>query len=815
MEMDKVQREHLLEEIMVGLGVDRYNKSREGGEEAELPPGKSLVHRSVPKLSSKIEEFVKECSSGKAGRRHTAAQYLECFIPDVAAFVTSRWVINSMIKNETLTKVSISIGTSLEDHVRFVQFSKHAPGLLRHTEDKIKKSTHARYRQGVLKHALKLVPEAVGLGWTNRDKLLVGSKLVELFIEATGLATVHLDLKGKMKRAVIRPTDKVKEWLEKRHEEASLLAPVYMPMILKPRDWTNPKDGGYLNRGLFKSMYLIKTKRRDTLDELFSVEMPEVYNAVNAIQRTAWRINRKVYDVMKTLRDQRSSLGGLPIDDDDPVPPRPSDIPEDVPLSSLSKEEQKRLKQWKAAAAEVYTNNAKKISKRLAFAQQMFVASRYVDEEEIYFPYTMDFRGRIYAQPTGLNPQGDDKAKSLLEFARGKPLGDAGAFWLAVHVANCFGEADKLPLSERVRWTLDHEELILDSARNPLDGERFWTSANGGDSAWTALAACFEWSGYVESGLDPNYMCHIPVAVDGSCSGLQHFSAMLRDEIGGTAVNLTPSDECHDIYSEVAKRVEEYIKRATDEAARRWRGKVVRKIVKQPCMTFAYSVTSRGIRDQIIDALKKLDDSGNYLDGLSYFEAANYLSPIVERCIRETVIAASGAMEWLQEVATLTARDGVPLYWTTPVGMPVLQDERKYTSKRVKVWFQGKKRQLSLACDTEKIDANAQRSGIAPNFIHSMDAAHLMRTVNTCTRCGITSFAMIHDSFGTHACDIPLMNAILREEFIAMYSEDILMSFKKELLTQLSPETAEKIPEIPPKGSLNLEGVKESVFFFS
>jgi DNA-directed RNA polymerase, mitochondrial len=37
-----------------------------------------------------------------------------------------------------------------------------------------------------------------------------------------------------------------------------------------------------------------------------------------------------------------------------------------------------------------------------------------------------------------MNPQSDDIGRSLLEFAEGKPLGERGAYWLAIQLANCY-----------------------------------------------------------------------------------------------------------------------------------------------------------------------------------------------------------------------------------------------------------------------------------------------------------------------------------------------------------------------------------------
>ena len=59
--------------------------------------------------------------------------------------------------------------------------------------------------------------------------------------------------------------------------------------------------------------------------------------------------------------------------------------------------------------------------------------------------------------------------------------------------------------------------------------------------------------GYAEHG--DEFVSRIPVAMDGSCSGIQHFSAMLRDERGGAAVNLVPQELPADVYRAVAEKV--------------------------------------------------------------------------------------------------------------------------------------------------------------------------------------------------------------------------------------------------------------------
>jgi len=37
-----------------------------------------------------------------------------------------------------------------------------------------------------------------------------------------------------------------------------------------------------------------------------------------------------------------------------------------------------------------------------------------------------------------MNPQSDHIGRAPIEFADGKPLGKRGAYWLAIHLANCY-----------------------------------------------------------------------------------------------------------------------------------------------------------------------------------------------------------------------------------------------------------------------------------------------------------------------------------------------------------------------------------------
>jgi DNA-directed RNA polymerase len=594
----------------------------------------------------------------------------------------------------------------------------------------------------------------------------------------------------------------MQEWLDQMEAQCSLLEPRYLPMLVPPVAWTSPLQGGYLthqNRTDF-----IKDCKPELRDDLLSMDISQVYSAVNTIQATPWAVNEAVLDVMQELAGTGARIGGLPAADDMPVPQRPDDIPSDLRVADMDERTKARFDAWRFEAHAAYNRNVEERSKRLQLATQLTMAETLRGVEEFYFPHNVDFRGRVYSLVPEFNPQQSDLGKSLLQFAKGKPLGDSGAYWLAVHISNLFGN-DKVPFDERVEWTAKHSAEIMDSAMSPLDGQRFWATA---DEPFQFLAACFEWTGYQVEG--DEYVSVLPVAMDGSCSGLQHFSAMLKDEQGAQATNLCRQDRPSDIYTQVAEWVETYLEGEDEQLAAAWQGKVLRKIVKRPCMTFAYSVTSRGIRDQILDELRKQGEE--FIPSHDNWELANYLAPVVEDGIRATVKRAAEAMDWLKvSVKTLLDND-TPVAWYTPLGFPVQQKYWQSTAKRYNVWFQGRRLRFNLRVDNTKPDARKMGSAVAPNFVHSMDATHLMMVVNRMQDEGITdNVAVIHDSFGVHACDTDELHAVIRDEFINLYSTDQL-----KVAHNYWEQAANAALAAPPElGEYDLEEVRDADFFFA
>lgn len=815
-EQTLIERQIALETEAVELGAERYRKARpmpwrgddqpSVEEEANLPPGRALMKQIVGKVADHIENVKEAGAEGAAGKSHKIMPMLHLMSSEQVAYITCRFAINSCTRRVSMANLSRQIAEALKDHLNYDSIKRNEPAFFKSLMQANRKAgNYGKTWRTKIRRAMKSV-ERLLTSWSVNDTIQVGTKCIEMLTEAVpDLFEIVREPNPTTGRQelVLSPTQKLADWLESQHARCELLNPIHLPMIVEPKPWTTPFDGGYLTG----KAWLVKGGRKEYMQRLATTAMPDVYDALNAIQSTAWRINKGVLGVARQVWEARSSLGDLPRRDDIPLPSRPADI--DTNTDALA--------DWKRKAAAVYEENARMKSKRIAMSQVLWVAEKFADEAAIYYPHNLDFRGRVYPMPTGgPSPQGDDIQKALLMFAEGKPLGEDGADWLAIHIANLFG-VDKVPFDERIAWVKEHDALLVDSGENPLDGARLWTQA---DSPYCALAACIEWAGYRREG--PSFVSHIPIALDGSNSGLQHFSAMLRDPVGAACVNLVPNEKPADIYSQVAAHVQREADNTDEEAGKVWAdGKVVRRIAKRPVMTYCYSATRYGMQEMILQELTKMDlelrtqGKPPHLGGYSNYDAAAWLSHRMFAAIGQVVSAASEAMWWIKQTAKLLAEEGKPMIWHSPIGFMVEQAYQTLKSDLVWVYLGGQPVRFRTEQASGQIDARGQMSAVSPNFVHSCDASHLMRVALACWYSGIRSLAVIHDSFGTHACDTAKLSYLLRDTMIEQYSVDVLANLRDEAIRQLDTSNRRNLPPSPSYGNLNIGSIRDAVYAFA
>lgn len=652
--------------------------------------------------------------------------------------------------------------------------------------------------------------------------------------------------------------------------------PFFEPMIVAPIKWTTIDDGGYLRGEDISPKYILtiqKTKskqdRKFLKDQQESISK-DFLEAINILQATKYKINKKLLKVVESYlaeeiketdlllkerrKDTKQEKKKLQNEIED-LSKKIDSIKDNYAgqykmLNELisdkeqlkTKKEELKLKRQEESNRYIQKIKALKKEKngldkslrnkkqKLQIQQKIVdLANKYKDFENIYFTWQSDFRGRVYPVQALLNPQGESLAKALLIFSDKKQLGEKGEFWLKVHGANCYG-IDKVSFKERIKWVDENRESIQKVAiqQEPFKNE-FLKNA---DDPFKFLEFCYEFDEYLKD--KEHFKSSLPVAIDGSNNGFQHISALLRDVQGAKRVNVLPTDEDvpADIYQDVADKLKKILPANYDQIEtqdiQEIKKHINRSFVKKGVMTDSYGAGSDTKAKQIAEYMQ----SKNLFTHIKTEEKSfsKFLAKYLDRAIDEVAPSSAKYKKWINHIAKIISNQEKPIQWHTPfINFQVTQVEYQYKEDRIVTSFNEKKNSTLIRIYNDKIDTTKQAKGIAPNFIHSLDATHLYLTLLEGSKKGINSFATVHDSFATHACDVETLSQTLKEKFIKLMNYNILSHFQEEIATKygfdivnkLSNNKEEKLRQIQDIKTLfvdddfEIEKIRESKYFFA
>ncbi len=812
----KDQSDEDLEQLMTELGVNRYRnrvaKAAVKGRRTDTKSGRAMLREAVHRLEAGVREF-RKAAKKRAGSGHSSAALLDGLHPAVVAFVAARAVLDGVALQQPLTALANAVGAAVEAELRLkgvrraasqvVKERAEGPGL-----DKVKgKGTslwpdvkrrlrrHARGGAGKKRRIEADIAAKAGAhwdAWPRRDRIRLGVTLVELLRVHTGLIEVRtVPRDGRRPHAVVVATDAALNWLESADARNELLTPFYLPMRTRPADWTDAWSGGYRLNAMVRRP-AVKTRSRAAVEAVAKAQPEIVLRAMSTVQRTPWRVNAGVYRVAKHLWDSGFPIAGFQERLDDPCPPWSP--------PGAGEEEKERSIRARADWRKRFHQNR---GRRVLAAKTMHLAEVHKSVPEFYFPVQADFRGRLYPQPFFLQYQGDDLARGLLEFAKGKVIRDRDAAdWFRGAGAGLFG-VNRVVQARRVEWAHQHHEKILATAADPV-GFKWWLDA---ESPFQFLGWALEYAAWTQA--PAQFESRFRVPLDGSCNGLQLYSLLARDAEGARATNVTPADAPADIYQVVADRATERVLLDPDPYAAQWLeflgGRVTRAYTKRATMTLPYGSTFHSCVNYIRDALEADRQAGRRspfeaLNGGGY-RAASWLGRHVWDAIGDTVGKARGTMEWLRAVSDLATKHNVPLAWTAPSGWPVVQAYTRFESARISTAVGDRVRFVRYREDTAELAPVQQANGIAPNYIHSLDSAILAFAVVRARERKVTSIATVHDSFAVPAADAAKMAQVLREVVADVFTPDLLAEFRDEVQAQMPAGV--QLPPLPEQGTLN------------
>ncbi|ATI16335.1 RNA polymerase [Caulobacter phage Lullwater] len=797
-----------LELEMYAFGRARANrmmtKNEEQGRANNNPYASAVYRRFILPLAAVIQE---DLDDKKPGRRKAYVKLLEALDPEAVAYLAVRHTLNALMNQSdaNLRGVMTAVGRACYHELCLALFEHEDPALFHTlvTDFGRRMSKSERHRMTVFKMQARergiTVPE-----WGPQGVQQVGAYLLEHLAQLEMVEITPVQRSAGRSDLVRNGYDfrlhpDVFHLISELKAYAAESMPYFLPCIEKPRDWTSISDGGFHTREMRRLMpYAIRAKAN--WSDLAEYDLGKPLAAINKLQSVAWQVNSEMLDAIRNVA-RHFDMDEILSQAEFPAPPAPEWLAPDMTSENMTEVQKTEFKHWKRQKADWFTQMKLRGTKYGRFYTATSIADKFRNFPNLYFVYFADFRGRLYAQTTGISPQGSDLQKALIRFANGKPITTKNAErWFYVHGANKWGY-DKESLDDRVKWVKDRHDLLIGFAEDPI-GNRDWRDA---DCPLQFLAWCFEYRRYHS---DPDFKSHIPIGMDGSCNGLQNFSAMLRDEVGGRATNLVPGAKPSDIYQMVADVTTSRLQAVEEDEGNyrnRWLSHgISRSLVKRSVMTLPYGSTRFSCADFIVGDYMKLGKAEEFAKE-EYRHSAQYLSHYVWDSIGDVVVKAREAMSWLQASARSIIRDGAEeIVWVTPTGFPVIQLYWEQESHRIRTNLCGNAF-LRVNVEQETADINRHKNGIAPNFVHSYDASHL--TVVTVDSPEDMDLAMIHDDYGTHAADAQALYDLIRVSFVNLYADfDPLKDFQERYQLKTDP---------PAKGTLDLNCVLESPYFFS
>lgn len=843
-----------LEKMYKGLAENRalqvLNKAKADGAYERTKVGQGVMNHLAETYTKNVEAFVTDCLQPKRGVQPAYAKIVKDYVlalggdtqkfSRLCATLSLKMALSAMMRrSHVANNIGGAIGLELEPEVEAMAFFADKNNVKRFNKA-ISSRVGFSYRRIFMEHVYK------GVGFTfvkhtAKERTSLGMQLLAVLVETTDFFVFQeVSEDGKTQPLQLLPTDVFLKAIANAEDKSVSLAITYVPTIIPPKPWTSMWDGGYYgalsqNKTLMRYIPYARSSQTRKLytSRLNELDLSSLYSAVNAIQATAYRINKPVLDILKYYLSIGGGIAGLaetkPLEQLPRFPHAYEDIKEDEELLKAFKAHKKKM-------VEVVHKENQRKGKALRAVMILKTAEDFAKYDSIWFPMNIDFRGRVYPIPTGLNPQGDDMTKSLLQYANPVPVSTEDASdalkWLAIHGAGLAGH-DKIPLEDRVAWVEENKQNILSSAENPLDFP-WWQEQ---DKPWQFLAWAMEYKRaleYLDShGTLAGFDCRCTIAYDGTCSGLQHYSCLLRDPVGGSAVNLIDHDKPSDIYREVSDKVLTMVKKdvmegttkgkerkdgtfgpGTKQMAEAWLAHGInRKVCKRPVMTLAYGSGQYGFADQIYEDTTR---DNPHFAGVGDRQAAQYLAKLTWKAVQTTVVAAIEGMECLKKIATALAKADMPVEWVTPMGLPIQQMylARKTESFQLRLGNASTRYRIyvTTVSENEDVDRHKQATGVAPNFIHSLDATHLMMSINEASKEGCVNFSTVHDSFGTSLGEAARLRRIIRQQMVKLYTEhDPLADFLRHA-EELLGEPLDI--ELPKKGSLDINCILDSKFVF-
>lgn len=563
--------------------------------------------------------------------------------------------------------------------------------------------------------------------------------------------------------------------------------PEKLPMVCEPKDYVQSSEGkivklgGYLLNDVKYSNPPIRNKMGHKKDSTLEPENL-IVDLVNGMSKVPYKINREVLDFVYEYGIEKEIL----------VESR-----EEIRSYLDDNKETNKTKQFKSL-----------VSQYLHQKNVLSIAEVYSNVEKLYFPISLDFRGRIYCNTDYFGYQSDDLSKGLISFANPgylTKLDHDAIKYFKGYGANMFGNSlNKKSLNYRCKWVDDNSDYILNFEYNDIISKA--------ENKVCFLSFCFEYKRFISflnSKEEMILKTYLPIRLDASCNGYQHLSLLTKEVKLFNLLNLGEStfdDDPCDFYSHISDLLEKYmdnqIKELKIDNSKEGiaNNKQVESFKRLRQINFSRSILKKIIMKQSYNAsiVTLVEDVTLDNDIQCYDRSTGELIEIKKgnkrRCyyiykdkdvkltrgdISKYVMAIKTIAEreapkitklskYLDNIAEICTLLGIEVPWTLPSGLKIFQSYLKTEQKSISAFSFSKSRYKFIKFIDTEYKLKKQKSALRPNLIHSLDASVIAILYKNFNKSNIYT---VHDCFAVTADNVPNLINRLKNIYMKLYSE--------------------------------------------
>ena len=630
---------------------------------------------------------------------------------------------------------------------------------------------------------------------TNDEFLvLLGSRLMEIMFTCEVLKTKVIKPSKNESRLVLILDENISSLLPRKN--VVITAPLKLPMIIKPKPYTENKLGGYLlNDDMYTEEMIIdkvayKEKSKVLKDNI-------IYNTINNMSSTPFKVNKDLLEYLLINNSEHKLL----------ISPDYVHMYENVKKRTKSQE-----KEYQSF-----------LSKKILQEFVINIAQTYSNLSEIYFPVKLDNRGRIYATPSYFNYQGTELAKSLISFAIPGVISrnnQEAIEYLKAYGANCFGNGlDKKSYTKKIAWVDNNINNIINYHNSPL--------LELADDKFLFLAFCIEMSRFnkfLSQDSIHEFKTYLPIQLDGTCNGFQHLALLSNEtEIFGklNLLESTKDNDPEDFYKHIIEQLTIFMANRSqdplytkdwDSYNRLSKVSWTRANVKTAIMTKPYNAKEKTlvkyVRDTLIhvrdepvtfknsDGLDEIRNIGWYkIEGASDENLVNYYDvELLVKCMNDIIYIHYPKIkllsDYLNDIAKLLNKLNLPIIWRLPSGLEVSQQYLVKNVRQIRPYTYLKTSITISVTDKLKTLKSKQILALMPNLVHSLDSTSLSLLYNAfykeVSKDNVVNFYSVHDCFGVTANSVGLLINLLKTVYISIYSgKTYLEQFDKDILDNI------------------------------